>query len=61
MCLGGRKRKEAAEILNKLCLLDIEQKDETNQEEYREILRSELKNVFLRYIEISRTGRSFDI
>ena len=57
--LGGRKRKEAAQILNKLCLLDIEQKDETNQEEYREILRSELKNVFLRYIEISRTGRSF--
>mgnify|MGYP004631908365 FL=1 len=57
--LGGKKRKEAAQIINKLCLSDIEQQEEEQQEEYREILLYELKNVFLKYIEISRTGRSF--
>ena len=52
---GGQRRKQAAKIISTLCLADADSLDE----ELREIHLLELKNVFLRYIEISRTGRSF--
>lgn len=52
---AGRKRRQAAQILNALCLSEMEWKGE----EYREILLSELKNTFLCFMKISREGRGF--
>lgn len=52
---AGRKRRRAAQILNALCLSEMEWKGE----EYREILLSELKNTFLCFMKISREGRGF--
>ena len=55
MDIGGKKRKQAAQIINTLCLSGIE----NQPEEYREILLAELKNVFLSFIKVSREGRGF--
>lgn len=51
---GGKKRKEAARIIHTLCLGEANE-----QEMYQEILLLELKNVFLKFIEVSRGGRGF--
>ena len=53
--IGGKKRKQAAQIVNTLCLSEIDEQSE----ECREILLSELKNVFLSFIKVSREGRGF--
>ena len=55
MDIGGKKRKQAAQIVNTLCLTGIE----NQPEEYQKILLSELKNVFLSFIKVSREGRGF--
>lgn len=52
--LAGKKKRQAAQILNTLCMSNLEE-----QEEYQEILLSELKNVFLSFMKISREGRGF--
>lgn len=67
--LGGKRKKEAAQIINRLCLTDVELsvedkeagdgQTENRQEVYREILLAELKNVFLKFIEVSKGGRGF--
>ena len=46
---GGKKRRQAAQIVNMLCLSGISEQPE----ECREILLSELKNVFLSFMKIS--------
>ena len=53
--LGGKKRRQAAQIVNTLCLSGISEQPE----ECREILLSELKNVFFSFMKISREGRGF--
>ncbi len=53
--IGGKKRKQAAQIINTLCLSGVDEQPE----ECREILLSELKNVFLSFIKVSREGRGF--
>ena len=55
MDLGGKKKKQAVEIVNKLCLYDAEERSEEEQQ----ILLQELKNAFLKFIDVSRSGRGF--
>ena len=52
---GGQRRKQAAKIISTLCLADADSLDE----ELRENLLLELKNVFLKFMEVSRDGRGF--
>lgn len=52
---GGKKRRQAAQIVNMLCLSGLSDQPE----ECREILLSELTNVFLSFMKISREGRGF--
>ena len=52
---AGKKRKQAAQILNTLCLSGVEEQEEV----YKVILLLELKNVFLSFMKISREGRGF--
>ena len=52
---GEQRRKEAAKIIGTLCLADADSLDE----ELREILLLELKNVFFKFMEVSRGGRGF--
>lgn len=52
---GGKKKRQAAKILSELGLAGID----TKETEYQEILLAELKNVFLKFIEVSRGGRGF--
>ena len=53
--LGGQKRKLAIEIITKLCLFDAEKRNVWEQE----LLLQELKNAFLKLIDVSRKGRGF--
>ncbi len=53
--IGGKKKKQAADIILGLGINDC---DERSKEE-REVLLYELKNTFLRYIEVSQKGRGF--
>lgn len=53
--LGGQKKKLAAEVIHGLDLYDIEKRSE----EHKAILYAELKNVCLKYIDISANGRGF--
>ena len=53
--IGGQKKKQAVEIISKLCLFDADRRSAEEQE----ILLYELKNVFLKFIEVSRGGRGF--
>ena len=50
-----RKREQAVEIISKLCLFDADRRSVEEQE----ILLYELKNAFLKFIEVSRGGRGF--
>lgn len=52
--LGGQ-RKLAIEIITKLCLFDAEKRNVWEQE----LLLQELKNAFLKLIDVSRKGRGF--
>lgn len=52
---GGKKRKQAAQILNLFELPHLEQMPEDE----REVLTLELKNTFMRYIDVSAGGRGF--
>ena len=51
--IGGQKKKQAVEIISKLCLFDADRRSAEEQE----ILLYELKNAFLKFIEVSRGGR----
>ena len=53
--ISGSKRKQLYEIINGLCLLNSDE----IQDEKREILFLELKNVFFKFIEVSKNGRGF--
>ena len=53
--IGGQKKKQAVEIISKLCLFDADRRSVEEQE----ILLYELKNAFLKFIEVSRGGRGF--
>ena len=53
--IRGKKRQEAAKVVASLGLSDADRRSEEEQE----ILQAELKNVFLKYIEVSRGGRGF--
>lgn len=53
--IGGQKKKQAVEIISKLCLFDADRRSAEEQE----ILLYELKNVFHKFIEVSRGGRGF--
>ena len=53
--IGGQKKKQAVEIISKLCLFDADRRSAEEQE----ILLYELKNAFLKFIEVSRGGRGF--
>lgn len=53
--VGGTRRKQAAKILGTLYLAGAE---ELNEEE-QEILLAELKNAFLKFMEVSAGGRGF--
>lgn len=53
--LRGKKKQEAAKVAVNLCLADADRRSAEEQE----ILQAELKNVFLKYIEVSRGGRGF--
>ncbi|WP_456081143.1 DUF6553 family protein [Mediterraneibacter sp.] len=53
--LGRQKKKLAIEIITKLCLFDAEKKNAQEQE----LLLQELKNAFLKLIDVSRKGRGF--
>ena len=50
--ISGSKRKQLYEIINGLCLLNSDE----IQDEKREILFLELKNVFFKFIEVSKNG-----
>ena len=52
---GGKRRRQAARIVAELGLSEAENLDE----ECKESLLLELKNVFLKFIEVSRGGRGF--
>ncbi len=53
--IGGQKKKQAVEIISKLCLFDADKRSAEEQE----MLLYELKNAFLRFIDVSRSGRGF--
>lgn len=53
--IGGQKKKQAVEIVSKLCLFDADNRSADEQE----MLLYELKNAFLKFIEVSRGGRGF--
>ena len=53
--MAGKKRKLAIEIITKLCLFDAEKRNVWEQE----LLLQELKNAFLKLIDVSRKGRGF--
>lgn len=53
--IGGKKKREAASVISSLCMADAAGRSE----EEREILMLELKNTFLKYIDVSRGGRGF--
>ncbi len=55
MDIGGRRKREAARIINDLCMANY---IEYTKEE-QEILVLELANAFQKYIEVSREGRGF--
>lgn len=52
---GGKKKRQAAKVIASLGMAGAE----TKEREYQEILLAELKNVFLKFIEVSRGGRGF--
>lgn len=53
--IGGKKKKLAVEIIHGLRLYEYEKRPASQQE----IIYQELKNVWLRYIDISANGRGF--
>ena len=53
--ISGSKKKQLYEIINGLCLLNADEKSQKEQE----ILFLEIKNVFLKFIEVSKNGRGF--
>lgn len=53
--LGGKKKKQAVEIIHSLCLFDIDKKSDMQ----KEIIQKEIKNAFLKYIDVSAKGRGF--
>lgn len=53
--IGGNRRKQAAGVITGLCLFEADKRTETEQE----ILVKELKNAFLKFIDVSRNGRGF--
>ena len=59
---GGQRRKQAAKIISTLCLDRLMSETDSfhrEAEELRENLLLELKNVFLKFMEVSRDGRGF--
>lgn len=55
MDIGGQKKKQATEVVSALCLFDADKRSEEEQQ----ILLLELKNAFLKLIQVSREGRGF--
>lgn len=53
--IGGKKKRQAARIVADMYL----NSPEVQEDRYREILREELKHVFLKFMEVSRQGRGF--
>lgn len=53
--IGGQKKKQAVDIINRLCLFDVDKRSGEEQA----ILTNELKNAFLKLIDVSKTGRGF--
>lgn len=52
---SGQRKKQAIEIINGLYLFDAENRSQMEQE----ILRAELKNTFLTFMNVSKKGRGF--
>ena len=53
--IGGKKKRQAARIAADMYL----NSPEVQEDRYREILREELKHVFLKFMEVSSQGRGF--
>lgn len=53
--IGGQKKKQAVDIISRLCLFDADKRPDAEQE----ILQKEIMNAFLKFIEVSRGGRGF--
>ena len=53
--IGGARKKQAINVITELCLFEADKRSVEEQD----ILVNEIKNAFLKFIDVSRNGRGF--